>query len=108
MPFRYFKCEQCKIEEGRIYDAEKPEVLCKNGHAMEKLPFRSVSNIEVTEKLGKYWNKNLKVGIKEQMQERSREHMREHEMHDIIARHGIKNLRNHPLIKDGRIRRKGE
>ena len=63
---------------------------------------------KVTEKVGKYWNKNLKEGIKEEMQERSKEHMRNHEMHDIIAKHGLKNLENHPLIKDGRIRKKGD
>lgn len=62
----------------------------------------------ITERVSNYWNKSLEVGIKEKLTERSRDHMRENEMHDMIAKFGVDVLKNHPLMKDGRIRRKNE
>lgn len=107
MPSKQFKCLNCARVFSRLCAPEIQTVVCV--YCSDEAVLRIVSNDQtiVTERVNNYWNKNLKVGKKEQMQERSTEHMRKHEMHDIIAKHGIRNLVNHPLIKDGNIKKKG-
>lgn len=108
MPIRSYHCVFCDNEWSRIQPIDVVEDSCANCD----VPFPYLKNpplaVVVTEKVNKYWNKDIAVGAKEKAQERSTEHMREVEMHEVIAKQGIKNLVNHPLIKNGRIRKKGE
>lgn len=110
MPLRQFECRSCGIKKDIIlnHDIDLKKMDCECGGILFRKSFGNLNSHTVTEKIGKYWNKNLKVGIKEEMKARSQEHMRNHEMHDIIAVHGIEKLKNHPLIKNGKIRKKGE
>lgn len=107
MPARTLYCTKCNKTYEDILDASVEALMCNVCH--EPVSFLPQSfGFRLTEKVNKYWNKNLTVGAQEKAKEKSKEHMRTVEMHDIIARHGIKNLKNHPLIKDGRIRKKDE
>lgn len=107
MPARRYKCEKCQIELYIVTDSIT-SYYCKCGELLSIQPLSGTAPVRITERANAYLDKHVQVGVKEMMQERSREHMRDHEIHDIVAKFGVKNLQNHPLIKDGRVRRKGE
>lgn len=107
MPIRKFQCQHCGTTWEALLAHGELDAMCSCGQIITYVP-SSGGGVKITEKVGKYWDKNLEVGIKEKMQERSTEHMRTVEMHDIIAKHGIKSLKNHPLIKDNNIKKKSE
>lgn len=109
MPLRNFKCLSCNKEDQFIIESSDSIIKkCNCGGEYKKISLSYALSPNITEKVGKYWNKNLKVGLKEEMKSRSTEHMRKHEMHEIIAKNGIDNVKNHPLMKNGHIRKKGD
>ena len=108
MPVRTFHCVQCDLSWNRLLAVSISTDICSKCAAVCAYVFGTSSDVQITERINNYWNKSLPTGHKEKMEKRSREHMREHEIHDMIAKFGIDTLKNHPLIKDGRVRRKDE
>lgn len=108
MPVYKFDCEQCHKVHVVFSNMVENEHDCPDcGLPCTKI-YSNTAEAVVTEKVGKYWDKNLKVGVKEELQKKNTEHMREYEMDEIIAKYGMDVMKNHPLIKDGRIKKKGE
>lgn len=109
MPSKSFVCfsDNCAgYGFSKIVGAFDKVASCPRCGTMAKFDYASVSAgfHGTTEKVQKYFNKNIDPKSVENRRKSNNEHTRKYEMDDMIAKFGINDLKNHPMIKNGRVR----
>jgi len=93
VPQYRYKCEKCGIFSTIVSYEKRNDVVCTRCNGKVTLLFANPQDCSVTETPDKYKNKRIKRGIGKIMRERTTDHVRKHELGELIEKHGIDKIK---------------